>query len=361
MPSGFPILGSGFVGGTNAMAGPGFGMLSGPITDTLSGSAGRGIGWHPNGKFAFIGTGRFVSIVEFDPSENGAFGARVDGDTLPVPSARGLNAQWHPDGGWLLVADEEFDTAPGYKWSFNDETGALGSRSTLFGLSDERGFAVHFHPDGGWVLLASSAGLRIAEFDPSDGSTSNVTLYGDIASGWIHGARFTPDGNWVIYADRDADTIVARSFDPQTGALGSAQPNSPTIGRRPRGVEIAPDGSAAASCSLDDNVAVAVAFDNGTWGARDTKTVGDCRSIAWSKDSKTLFALPSDGLNPVPLHAYKWDGAELGDQFLSPERGLAISSAMQMVAYHPTHNIAGWTHGEVDNDQPATAIRWLPG
>ena len=144
-------------------------------------------------------------------------------DVAAHPGAGPRHARCTPDGRFVYVVNELDGTMTAH--ARNPEDGSLSAFQTLSLLPD--GFAgentsaeIQLHPDGRHVY-ASSRGpdlLTVLERSPDDGRLAVVQR---ISSGGRHPRHFalSPDGAWLVCANRDTDSLVVFAVDRASGQL----------------------------------------------------------------------------------------------------------------------------------------------
>ena len=80
---------------------------------------------------------------------------------------------------------------------------------------------IRIHPNGGFVYCSNRGDNNSIAVFRRDSRDGHLTPTQSVASGGGHPRNFTisPDGSWLICANRDSSNLVAFRIDPQTGQL----------------------------------------------------------------------------------------------------------------------------------------------
>lgn len=161
-----------------------------------------------------------VLAFELDPA-TGAL--RPLGRHATAPGAGPRHAKFSPDGRFLYVLNELSATIEVFA---RDAGGALTRTQSVATLPAEftgdhnTSAEIRLHPNGRFVY-ASNRGhdsLAVLARDPDSGA---LTLIENVPSGGAHPRNFalTPDGAWLVCANRDSHNLVSFRVDPATGRL----------------------------------------------------------------------------------------------------------------------------------------------
>lgn len=142
------------------------------------------------------------------------------------PGAGPRHSKMTPDGRFLYVVDEMGGTVCVYR----HEGGALSLQQTIPTLPPDfsgldNSAEVRIHPSGRFVYASNrdisgkkQDSLAVFARDPETGRLSSVEI---VPSGGVHPRNFalTPDGRWLLCANRDTNNVVAFRVDPASGRL----------------------------------------------------------------------------------------------------------------------------------------------
>lgn len=149
--------------------------------------------WHPS--YNVDGT----QIVFYRCSQDQCTLAIMSGDgsaerTLPAPGLSARSPTWSPDGKRILFI--------GYKGSNPDVyvMNSDGSGLTPLIATPDDETRAQFSPDGRRLLYVASGQLRIAD---ADGQNGRLVTLGPRDTD----PRFSPDGQWIVYASRKRESF----------------------------------------------------------------------------------------------------------------------------------------------------------
>jgi 6-phosphogluconolactonase len=186
----------------------------------------------------------FAHSIRTDPSNRFAIAADLGADKLFVyrfdaktgalqpndPPAAALKPGsgprhfvFHPNGGFVYVADELSSSVTVFAW--NRDRGTLTEVETVSALpADWKGTntsaEIGFDPMGRWLFASQRGHNSIAIFDlnPANGKIvlrTNVPTDGKIPRNFT----FDPTGTWMLVANHGSDNVTAFRVNPQTGEL----------------------------------------------------------------------------------------------------------------------------------------------
>ena len=178
----------------------------------------------PDNRFAYVcdlGRDKILRF-RFDPAT-----AKLtsDGEFASAPGDGPRHSKFSADGRNFYVINELAGTIALY--NCDPATGALmpqQSVSTLpqdfKGASKNTTAEIRIHPNGRFVYGSNRGHDSIAVFarNPADGTLKRIQI---IPSGGGHPRNFSlsPDGAWLICANRDSDNLVVFKVDVSTGML----------------------------------------------------------------------------------------------------------------------------------------------
>jgi len=179
----------------------------------------------PDGRFAFSAD---LSADKIFSYRIGA-GATLDDGKIAasVPAESGArHLAFSPDGKRLYLINELAATVTVY--DYNAKTGALAETQTVSivppGFSKRRWSAeIAVHPSGKFLYASNRAddeSIAACAIDAGTGKLAFVQRTGGMA----HPRHFSisPDGRWLLCANRDANEVVVFEIDATTGKLSDA-------------------------------------------------------------------------------------------------------------------------------------------
>lgn len=146
-----------------------------------------------------------------------------DGEFAATPGAGPRHSKFTADGKDFYVINEMGNTITHY--SCNPATGDLAAHQSVSTLPDDfKGTnttaEIRIHPNQRFVYGSNRGHDSIAVFarDPANGELTRVQI---ISSGGAHPRNFclSPDGAWLICANRDTNNIAVFKVDANTGRL----------------------------------------------------------------------------------------------------------------------------------------------
>ena len=161
-----------------------------------------------------------------------AAGARLAPHAPPFfsvpPGAGPRHTKFSPDGKFFYVLNEVDGTISVCTYGGDGTARPIQQISTLpagFKITDEdRAAEIRIRPDGRFVYASNrGANDTIAVF-ARDGGTGRLKLVELVPSGGGHPRNFalSPDGAWLVCANRDSNNLVSFRVDPATGRLTPA-------------------------------------------------------------------------------------------------------------------------------------------
>ena len=179
----------------------------------------------PDNRFVYVpdlGTDK-IFIYEFDAET----GKLTPGD-MPFcathPGSGPRHFVFHPEKNYAYLVEELTGSVSVY--SQTARNGALAWVQRLSTLpAGFQGFAgsadIHISPDGRFAYATNRGDANNIAIFRVDKKTGKLSLVGHVPSGGIHPRNFsiTPDGRWLLCANRDSDAIVIFGRDKKTGKL----------------------------------------------------------------------------------------------------------------------------------------------
>ena len=197
----------------------------GPQSSRQEGSHPHSVTLSPDGRQLYVcdlGLDRVYSYT-LDPAT-----ARLAATTPPFTQVRPGTGPRHSkisdDGKFLYVLGELNGTIAVF--SRDSKSGALHEIQNISTLPE--GFKgsntsaeIRIHPNGGFVYCSNRGDNNSIAVFRRDGRDGHLTPTQSVASGGVHPRNFaiSPDGSWLICANRDSSNLVAFRIDPQTGQL----------------------------------------------------------------------------------------------------------------------------------------------
>lgn len=183
------------------------------------------ITYSPDNRFAYVCDLGRDKVLRFkvDPSAGTLTPA---GEFATAPGDGPRHSKFSADGKHFYVINELASTVSHY--TCDPATGALSISDSVPTLPDDFKGAkgsnttaeIRIHPNGHFVYGSNRGHDSIAVFarNPADGSLKRIQI---ISSGGAHPRNFSlsPDGAWLICANRDTNNLVVFKVDPTTGLL----------------------------------------------------------------------------------------------------------------------------------------------
>lgn len=172
-----------------------------------------------------------------------------------------------PDGGWLYVVDLGIDRIVGYR--LDGSAGVVIDPAAGLALPPGSGPRhLAFAPGGAhaWVDLELSSGVVALSYAPGTGALiaaqTRASLAGDpAAAGTNHPSEIatSPDGRFVVVANRGRDCLTSFRIDPARGTLEPV--HDAPVGRTPRHFAFTPDGTQILLAEQDGHRVTSHRFD----------------------------------------------------------------------------------------------------
>jgi len=237
-------------------------------TSPTGNGGGTHIAVHPSGKFLLTAQYGGGSVALFPLDSEGRLGAatltRHQGGSRVVKGRQDSPhphcCRFSPDGRFALIADLGLDGMVIYR--VNLESRAL--ERTGFAASVPGGGARHlqFSPDGRFIHLLNELSLSVTTFawDAATGTARQLKTVPALSDAvkakeaFNSGAEILvhPSGRFVYSSNRGHDTVTAYRADPMTAALEVIQVQ-PVRGAFPRNINLTPDGNWLLAAGADSN------------------------------------------------------------------------------------------------------------
>jgi len=140
------------------------------------------------------------------------------------PGAGPRHVDFHPNGKYVYVINELEGSVTGLKYNGNNQPfEVLQTISSLpNGFADYNKSAdIHIHPSGKY-LYASNRGdhnsIAVYQIDQNTGSLSLVEIENE-AVAWPRNFALSPDGRFLLCANRDTDSVTFYDVDLKSGEL----------------------------------------------------------------------------------------------------------------------------------------------
>ena len=193
------------------------------------------ITYSPDNRFAYVCDLGRDKVLRFkvDPSAGSLTPA---GEFATAAGDGPRHSKFSADGKHLYVINELAGTITHY--TCDPATGAISSAGSTSTLPDDfKGSnttaEIRIHPNGNFVYGSNRGHDSIAVFarSPGDGSLKRVQI---ISSGGAHPRNFnlSPDGSWLLCANRDTNNVTVFKVDATTGLLTATGHSAPV----PQGV-----------------------------------------------------------------------------------------------------------------------------
>jgi 6-phosphogluconolactonase len=198
----------------------------GPITDRQDGPHAHAL--YANGAFAYacdLGTDD-VFVYRFDA----ASGTLTPNDppSAKVPAGGGpRHLAFHPKGGFAYVNDEI--TSAVTVFAHDAAKGTLAALQTISTLPDGYPDArknstaeIFCHPNGRFLYVSNRVHDSVAVFAIGGDGKLTVVQYAPAGVKIPRGFALAPDGEWLVVAGQDSNSIASHRIDPATGKLTPA-------------------------------------------------------------------------------------------------------------------------------------------
>jgi 6-phosphogluconolactonase (cycloisomerase 2 family) len=207
-----------------------------------------GIAIAPNGGTLYVGSISDNTLAAFRVASDGLLTPLNSVDSGGSPPARGVAVT--PDGRFVYVAHgDPANTVENVIIGFAlNEDGSLGS-NVAEATNGAGGAEAVITPDGRFLYIAAEGSDRVFGYQiGADGSLTAVPG-GSFPSGdGPEGLAISPDGRWIFNAAPVVGVMIEATGDVTgwaigaDGALMEVERLTPGAGRRPVGIEFAPDG-----------------------------------------------------------------------------------------------------------------------
>ena len=194
----------------------------GPRSDRQDKPHPHSVTYSPDNRFAYVcDLGRDKIICYHLAAATGALTAGAEYATPPGDGPR--HSKFSTDGRFFYVINELAGSVAVY--SCDSKTGALTHRQSVSTLpADFKGqnttAEIRIHPNGRFVYGSNRGhdSLAVYSRNQEDGTLKLIEI---VPSGGGHPRNFnlTPDGAWLVCANRDSDNLVAYKVDATTGRL----------------------------------------------------------------------------------------------------------------------------------------------
>ncbi len=220
----FPIGADGSLGARSALIDHKGRAPLGPNRDRQAQAHAHSVTLSPDNRFALVcdlGLDR-VFIYRIDP----AAASLVPNDppyAVAPPGSGPRHSKFSADGRFFYVSDEMGGSVCVY--AYDAARGALGLVQTIgtlpAGFADLNAVAeIRVHPSGKFVYASNRGHDSIAVFarDPARGTLTRVQL-APCGGKYPRNFALSPDGAWLLCANRDTNNVVAFKVDAGTGRL----------------------------------------------------------------------------------------------------------------------------------------------
>lgn len=230
----------------------------------------------PGGRTAYLTNYITGNAVALQMDDRGALmelrqqvqhsGSSVNPERQQGPRAHSLC--FHPQGGWLFVADLGIDKVMIYRidqredgpWmtpaGFAPVAPGMGPRHMAFDAAGKRLY----------LICEMGSRVYVFDFDPAAGTLTERQQISTLPPAGFAGENncadlhFGADGRFLYGSNRGHDSIVIYSVCPETGALTLVGHQS-TYGRTPRNFTLSGDGRWLLAANQDSNSVVSFAVD----------------------------------------------------------------------------------------------------
>ncbi|MDR2039206.1 MAG: lactonase family protein [Bacteroidales bacterium] len=176
----------------------------------------------PDEKFLYAEDLGSDQVHKFNVSQNSPFLSPGDPDSFQVePGSGPRHLTFHPNGNYAYLINELSGKVTAFRYD-NGDLNAIQyiASDTTAGVGSKGSADIHISPDGRFLYASNrlkSDGIAIFSIHPSDGT---LTFAGYQPTG-IHPRNFiiTPNGKYLLVANKDSNNIQIFRIDPQTGLL----------------------------------------------------------------------------------------------------------------------------------------------
>lgn len=182
-------------------------------------------GFSPDGKYALIPDLGLDQIVIYKVDlENNAIIPHGAADSVPGGGPRHM--RFSVDGKFIYLLNELSLSVTTFSW--DESTGKATRRSTTPSLSEEAKSAESFnsaaeilvHPSGKFVYSSNRGHDTVTVYraDTSSGQLEVIQVQ-PIRGAFPRNINLTAEGDWLLAAGADSNTVAAHRIDPETGKL----------------------------------------------------------------------------------------------------------------------------------------------
>jgi len=194
----------------------------GPRSDRQDRPHPHSVTYSPDNRFAYVCDLGRDKILRFRLDSASAT-LTPAGDFTTAPGAGPRHSKFSADGRFLYVINELNGTIAVY--DCDPSTGDLKARQTVGTLPEDfkesnTTAEIRIHPNGRFVYGSNRGHDSLAVFarNSTDGTLTRIQI---VSSGGVQPRNFnlSPDGNWLVCANRESNNLVVFKVDAKTGQL----------------------------------------------------------------------------------------------------------------------------------------------
>lgn len=182
------------------------------------------VGYSPDGRFAFVVDLGKDQVVVFKIGQDDQW--ELSSEVSFTPGSGPRHLKFSPDGKNIYVLNELLLTVSSF--AYDAKTGAMRqidhdvpTLTKLEKVSEvaHKGSEIRIHPAGKFVYTANRGHDSISVFRRNmEGKLLRVEVE-PIRGAWPRNFNLSPDGNWLIAAGADSNTLSVFTIDNKTGEL----------------------------------------------------------------------------------------------------------------------------------------------
>lgn len=191
----------------------------------------------PHAHYIHMGTGGLIYAADLGADK--VFLYQLDGKRqsfvphtypyLSVPAGSGpRHVDFHPEAPFVYVLNELNGTVSGFMYDEKDQSFSIIETVSTMPENFEgynKSADIHVHPNGKFLYASNRGDLNSISIFEIDEKSGKITLLGhqseDIA--WPRNFTISPNGEYMIVANRDSNSIYSFRIHPQTGLLENTQ------------------------------------------------------------------------------------------------------------------------------------------